>query len=328
MLSRYEESIRALQEAAKRDPLNFIPVNNYAETLYLMGRTSEADVVVERVSAVNPLVAQDTAIHGELLAGNRAKGVRLALEVADPRQPGDPFDFSSRLQLATLFASLGLRDEVFGAEIFAEAFKKNGWWQGHMLFYECREALALMENEERSTTQVLDEVLAVSCAADYRVVDEWLKDLWDPRTHWFGEQLWGGQFPGFDATLLLVADTFRRTGHEADAKVWRDIADRMISGKARAGYRNYFEQAMLYAYDGRDDEAVQKLVAAIRYGNHWRAAAAIPLVSPLTKRPEYQEAMKKERAVLDRQRAEVLEMLCGPEPVSKTYKPAPATCAR
>ena len=38
--------------------------------------------------------------------------------------------------------------------------------------------------------------------------------------------------------------------------------------------------------------------------------------------------MKKERAVLDRQRAEVLEMLCGPNPVSKKYKPAPATCAQ
>lgn len=53
-----------------------------------------------------------------------------------------------------------------------------------------------------------------------------------------------------------------------------------------------------------------------------------PLVSTLTKRPEYQEAMKKKRAVLDRQRAEVPEMLCGPDPVSKTYKPAPETCAK
>jgi len=85
---------------------------------------------------------------------------------------------------------------------------------------------------------------------------------------------------------------------------------------------------MLYAYDGRDDEAVQKLIATLPYQNYWRAAEAIPLLSPLTKRPEYQAAMKKERAVLDRQRAEVLEMLCGPNPVSKTYKPAPATCAK
>jgi hypothetical protein len=73
---------------------------------------------------------------------------------------------------------------------------------------------------------------------------------------------------------------------------------------------------------------VQKLIATIPYQNYWQAAAAIPLLSPLTKRPEYQESMKQERAVLDRQRAEVLEMLCGPNPVSKTYKPSPVTCAR
>jgi TolB-like protein len=328
-LSRYEEVVRVMKEAAKRDPLNMIPVNNHAIMLYLMGQTSEAAAVVERLRALNPVVAQDEAVFGEMVAGNRAKGVRLALEAADSRQPGDVNYADARVQLATLLAGLDLRDEVFGAEILTEAFKRLGWWRAHMLFYECREALALIDKEGESGVYVeaWDYVLPFSCAADYGLVEEVLQLSVHPRTHWVVDHPMES-FLGWNAQLLLIADALRRTGHGDDARVWRDIADRMISGKARAGYRNYFEQAMLYAYDGRDDEAVQKLIAAIPYGNNWRAAAAIPLVSPLTKRPEYQEAMKKERAVLDRQRAEVLEMLCGPEPVSKTYKPAPATCAK
>jgi hypothetical protein len=197
-----------------------------------------------------------------------------------------------------------------------------------MVFYECREAAVLMNKEERSKADLWDYVLPEDCAGDYgELIDGVKKYSADPRTGWVVDFSWAS-FPGWDATLLLIADAARRTGHEADAKIYRDIADRMISGKARAGYQNLFQQAMLYAYNGRDDEAVQKLIATIPYQNYWRAAAAIPLVSPLTKRPEYQEALKKERAVLDRQRAEVLEMLCGPNPVSKTYKPAPATCAK
>jgi len=35
----------------------------------------------------------------------------------------------------------------------------------------------------------------------------------------------------------------------------------------------------------------------------------------------------KERGKIAGQRAEVLEMLCGPNPVFKTYKPAAETCA-
>ena len=328
-LGRYEEELSVMREAAKRDPLNWIPVGNYAETLYRMGRTSEAAAVVERLRALHPAAAKLVAVYGEMVTGDRAKGVRLALDDAASLQPDDLTYRGSRFHLATLLGSLGLRDEVFGAEVFTEAFGKFGWWRGHMAFYECREALALMVKEEESKAGLWDYVLPISCARDYRDFEELMTYTSDPRTFWYADpgRQTNDEFD-LDAKILLIADTLRRTGHEADAKPWRDTAERMISGKARAGYRNSFEQALLYAYDGRDDEAAQKLIATIPYQNYWRAAAAIPLVSPLTKRPEYQTAMKKERAVLDRQRAEVLEMLCGPNPVSKTYKPASATCAK
>jgi hypothetical protein len=318
-----------MREAAKRDPLNFIPVANYAETLYRMGRTSEAAAVIGRLRAVHPAAAQKMAVYGEMVAGDRAKGVRLALDDLVSHGPDDVTYRGSRFQLATLLGSLDLRDEVFSAEVFTEAFREFGWWRGHMAFYECREALALMVKEEDSKVGLWEYVLPISCARDYKDFAELVSYFWDPRTHWYSDP--GRQTDNefdLDANLLLLADTLRRTGREADAQPWRDIAERMISGKARAGYRIPFEQAMLYAYDGRDDDAVQKLIAALPYQNYWRAAAAIPLVAPLTKRPEYQAAMEKERGVLDRQRAEVLEMLCGPNPVSKNYKPAPATCAR
>ena len=326
-LSRYEEDLRVTQEAAKRDPLHLASLSNYASTLYSLGRTSEAAAIVERLRALHPAAAQQLAASAEMEAGDRAQGVRLALDVAVSSQPDDAQYFDSHIQLATLLASLGLRDEVFGAEAFAEAFGQYVPLIGHRLFYECREVVALMVKEEEPKEVFWEYVLSMSCAGDYsELFDVVTKYSADPRTHWVVRA--DNDFPYSEGNILLVADAARRTGHAADAKVWRDVAERMISGAARVGYRNFFHQAMLYAYDGRDDEAAQKLIAVLPYQNYWRAAAAIPLLSPLTKRPDYQAAMKKERAVLDRQRAEVLEMLCGPNPVSKTYKPAPATCAK
>jgi hypothetical protein len=95
----------------------------------------------------------------------------------------------------------------------------------------------------------------------------------------------------------------------------------------------YF-MAMVRAYDGRDDDATRHLVAAIekgqagRLGEAWQDAPHRPILAHLVARPEVQEAIRRRQAALDVQRAEVLEMLCGPNPVSKNYRPAPETCAK
>jgi len=86
--------------------------------------------------------------------------------------------------------------------------------------------------------------------------------------------------------------------------------------------------ALLQAFDGRQDEAAKHLLVGMRSADFWRFAPDVPLLRPLTSREDYRAAINNLGSVLDAQRVEVLEMLCGPDPVSKSYQPAPETCAK
>jgi hypothetical protein len=59
----------------------------------------------------------------------------------------------------------------------------------------------------------------------------------------------------------------------------------------------------------------------------WVEAPHSAVVGDLTQRPDYLAAVEKRKVELAGQRREILRMLCGPDPVSKKYKPLPATCA-
>jgi hypothetical protein len=60
----------------------------------------------------------------------------------------------------------------------------------------------------------------------------------------------------------------------------------------------------------------------------WSDDLAAPLFDEIRKRPDFQAAMREQRAVHERQHAEVVEILCGANPTPDKYKPAPETCAR
>jgi TolB-like protein len=326
-LSRYEEESLVEQEAARRDPLNWLPMANLAARLLMRtDRTTEAAAVVERLRGLNPVIAAQAAMWGEIHAGDRARGVRKALEGADLwQQQGRTGHSEFEAAINLMLASLDLRDEILLTDRYSDVPEWD--YEKHRLFYECREAWALIPDPEAMGQ---DEFIVAYCAEEYALLIDYARAFshWpDARDEWIPD--WKSyMFPTFAAMQLMRADAARRTGLAGDAKAYRDAAERMILGRVRAGYWMPLEEGLLYAYDGRDEEAVQKLIAALPYRDNWRAAAALPLLVPLTRRPEYQEAMEKERAVMDRQRAEVLEMLCGPSPVSKTYKPVPETCAR
>ena len=53
----------------------------------------------------------------------------------------------------------------------------------------------------------------------------------------------------------------------------------------------------------------------------------MPIFSRLLLRPDYQAVLKRVDAALAVQRAQVVDMLCGPQRLSPTWQPAPETCA-
>jgi hypothetical protein len=88
---------------------------------------------------------------------------------------------------------------------------------------------------------------------------------------------------------------------------------------------------MVSAYDGHTEEAVKSLMLALDNWNAWiwpyQPTISNPLLAPLMEREDFRRALRANQAVIDKQRTEVVEMLCGANPVSKTYRPARATCA-
>ena len=54
---------------------------------------------------------------------------------------------------------------------------------------------------------------------------------------------------------------------------------------------------------------------------------AAPLFADIRERPDFRAAMEEQQAILERQRLEVLDILCGTEPLPESLRPQPATCA-
>jgi tetratricopeptide (TPR) repeat protein len=129
---------------------------------------------------------------------------------------------------------------------------------------------------------------------------------------------------------LAVADVLRTAGRKEEAATWRELAGQQVEAKRRAGMVPLFldaDRARLAAYDGRDDEATA-LLAGFLDGVPWpRVELDLPLYAGLRGRPDDQAVLKRLDATLATQRAQVVELLCGPNRLSPTWQPAPETCA-
>jgi len=131
--------------------------------------------------------------------------------------------------------------------------------------------------------------------------------------------------------LLMMADAARAVGNNGDAARYRNRAEEMIELARRSGLAPEYvdlQRAVLDVYDGRDQEAVARLVANFALFKGARCDLELPIVRRLAQRPDFQGAMRTFDATLAEQRANVIRMLCGPDRVSPSWQPAPETCPR
>jgi len=135
------------------------------------------------------------------------------------------------------------------------------------------------------------------------------------------------------ATWLTAADAARRAGHAQRARDWRDEAEKALQADANAGAiadgavaSNW---ALLQAFDGDEAQAAANAIIAIETDPLMFLWLPLdPALAGVAARPDVQAAIRAQEALVARQRVEVLDMLCGPNPVSRNYKPAPETCAK
>jgi hypothetical protein len=129
-------------------------------------------------------------------------------------------------------------------------------------------------------------------------------------------------------TLLNMAFFAQATGMEDLANRWSVAAHRGREAWLQRGYRLpgiHIGAAVLADFDGRQEEAIDEITAAIDEG--YRARVWLDEENWTVGGPRFDAQRKRLDDILAEQRAEVVEMLCGPEPVSSTWEPAPETCA-
>jgi TolB-like protein len=317
-LERDEQLLAASQEAVRRDPLSIPSLESRTRILLTLGRRSEADHVVARIRDLDETTGQLWLAELASFDGDRPAAIQHC--IAANQSGSDP-----GCGLRAL-AALGLREEVLArAELPGVANAAAAHW----VLGEYREAcrLALIAAKEDPVWWEWDLVSWLWYAGEYRQSWQFSVQARESDRKGLGYTSFGRD----PRTLLAAADSARRVGEFEDARYLRDRAATRLAALDRAAApfqpSNEFDRAMLRAYDGQEDEAAALLIAALPRGyTSWRNALAAPLFEQIRERPDFKAAIAKQRDTLDRQRVEVLHILCRPGRVSKGYEPVPATC--
>ena len=315
-LGQFERLLPATSEAIKRDPVSLDALDFRIRTLLGFGRRAEVGPLVDRVRSLDEGRGQRWfARIAESYDGDYPAAIRYCVAAAQANESaGRGCGFET-------FAALGLRHEVF-ANAGNEA-------AGHIMLGEVEDAVRLAREAYDSDPAwwEWDLVLWYWVLGDYRSSWEFLQRAQRSDARGTGYTGWNRS----PALLLATADTARRLGHAERAVELRARAEERVEAQVSAAAPfesdNFLERAMLAAYDGQDAEAAALLAKGMRAGWNGRFALSMPLFENVRKRDDFQATMAELRTTRDRQRAEVLKILCGSGPLPAGFRPQPQTCA-
>ena len=310
-LGRYEQVLPASADAVRSDPLSKLALIAYIETMGRFGREGETGPAVDRLRTLDErwgLWAEGVLFN---LRGERAEAVRHLLPALQRGRD------NVAQELALTLADLGLREE---------ALRVPGG-ERLRIYLSLGDFPRTLELARVAAREAPDDPLAQLDQFDALYVSGRLAEA---------APLAAQVFQVFHATrlnphvLLLMADAARAAGRATEAASYRELASQRLERLQRAGgvpRRLDFDRALLAAYDGRDDEAVALLSGVPPPYDFPRVDLELPIFSRLFRRPDYQAILKRLNATRAVQRAQVMEMLCGPQRISPTWQPAPETCA-
>jgi TolB-like protein len=312
-LDRYTEVIPGIEAAVRADPLSRVALSNLSAYLDSYGREADARRIAERLAALDE--PWGLRLRGFIAArhGDRVEAFRLLLLSA---QLGHVL---ARSPLAIVLADLGLREEALRVGPRRdEVLDALGDFEGAL-----REASTTARASPKDLIALTTLVFALE-RLDRRVE---LARYVDRPSREFDLN-----FSTYPLPVLLTAEAARLGGYSAAAHRLRERAQRMIEGlRAAGGGTSTLGLASVYlaAYDGQDDEAATRLASLVGPTTSILGPQdlAWPFLARLRARPDVKAIEKRRDAVLAAQRAQVVAMLCGPERLSTTWRPAPETCA-
>jgi TolB-like protein len=316
-LGRENEMADALDEMLKHDPQNWLVLASYARSARWYGRLDEMLPVVQRLHAMTGAGHLSLAEYHSL-AGNLDEATRYYLETLE-RNPGWLTDEDWQEVPDGFFrvlAMLGLREEALLVQLPDDL-------ETHVLLGGLDAGLSFAREQYRKNPDSRRAVAAllgmISLDSDEEGADLALA-LWQM----YGEDETQIRW----MTLLNMAFFAQATGMEDLANRWSVAAHRGREAWLQRGYRLpgiHIGAAVLADFDGRQEEAIDEITAAIDEG--YRARVWLDEENWTVGGPRFDAQRKRLDDILAEQRAEVVEMLCGPEPVSSTWEPAPETCA-
>jgi TolB-like protein len=322
-LGRNASAFAATEEALKRDPLSVEALWTRIRMLDARSRRAESTPLIERLTAIDPARGHLLQSRRAFENGDAVAGVRhllLRLDAEDNVNPG------AIGELAFALGRIGWRDEAFNAaKLSPDADLREYAYWGIGEYRRAAEAIRPAVTKEQ-WAYACDLGHALYLVPDIRQAQSAFTTCWEHGTPMLGV---GGM------RLLMAADVERRLGNDAQARRYFSWLDEQLQRAIADGYLLPEGQgpdatlhAMYYAYGGRDDQALKQLVQIVTIDPFSAAdLRRYPMFAELVKHPEFRTAEAQGRPRMERQRQEVRRMLCGPNPVSKRYKPLPQTCA-
>jgi tetratricopeptide (TPR) repeat protein len=229
----------------------------------------------------------------------------------------DPGRSSNNANLASLLARLDLADEAHLVSPDSAddiAFFMSDWETAIQM---ARENL---DQEPESIDALADLFFALALSGDIENAQPLAEKLWD----------------SFDGRPLELGDTTiymswiaTKTEHAKQADIYREAGAKWLQARIESGdisRSRYINEAILATIDGRDIDAINAIAMAIDNGSRWQYFLEYSMFDRLKDNVRFQTQVSRMNDLVNTERSEVLAMLCGPETILNSWKPAVTTC--
>jgi TolB-like protein/Tfp pilus assembly protein PilF len=311
----YLEADRILERTLVVDPLNLMARINYIERLNQTGQTGEAHRQADLLMGPAPGWAYYAHTETSLIyEGRLAEGLTWALKMG--REVG-----GGRGYVTHVFKWIGEYEEArrFGREnsIWVDVAQQR--WQEPIAVTQRQ--MAVDPNNPRSISQAANVLYQAGR------IDEALPLLERAFALGMENRPLGVRLDHY--LTMTLADARRHAGDEAGARAAADIVRRDHAARQAAGRKNSNDDlagANLAAFDGDKERAIALLRSSVLRGLREPIVFDNPLFFSLQDEPDFLALKAEVQSILDRERQEVLQLICFNNPVPDDWRPLPETC--
>ena len=316
-LGRYQEAGEMLKKMLVTDPLNHLALSNYSDWLRTEGRYEEAQELAYRLIAL-----------GDFGEGyHRHAGIALYRgKIAEAMS----WTLQAKVQLPHAYYSLGHAVKAFTwIGEYNEARRIDDRLKFIPDIAEGRFGGAILDTKRKMRQDPENEATIYRAAVvlyhagrfdEALALYERLRDF-----HPVDRPIYR------DTVAMMQLALLRRTaGDEDGAQTAAEIAGKdQAAWRAAIGYGSWYgypKEAMLAAFEGDPDSAINALDTAIRRGFRDPQFFSDPIFEELWGEPRFVALQQELDAMLATEHDKVLQLICFNNPVPDNWQPLPETC--